>query len=68
LWHHQQLSGQPLRKTVVRMPGPSWMENFLMSKMTPLTTGSSLDGMLCRYLLNKMGLIALDGDNWNNWL
>ena len=26
LWHHQQRSGHPFRKTAVRMPGPSWME------------------------------------------
>ncbi len=26
LWHHQQESAHPLRKTVVRMPGPSWIE------------------------------------------
>jgi hypothetical protein len=26
LWHHQQERGQPLRKTVVLNPGPSWME------------------------------------------
>ena len=25
-----------MRKTVVRMPGPSWMANFLMSKMIPV--------------------------------
>ena len=26
LWHQEQRSGQPLRNTVVRMPGPSWRE------------------------------------------
>ena len=25
LWHHTQRSGHPLKKRVVRMPGPSWM-------------------------------------------
>ena len=35
LWHQRQLRGQPLRKTVVRIPGPSWMENFWMSKTRP---------------------------------
>ena len=28
LWHHLQLRGQPLRKTVVLIPGPSSVENF----------------------------------------
>ena len=26
-WHHRQASGHPLKKMVVRMPGPSWIEN-----------------------------------------
>jgi hypothetical protein len=30
LWHHQQRSGQPLKKTVVRMPGPSCSEYRMM--------------------------------------
>ena len=25
-WHQRQRRGQPLKNTVVRMPGPSWME------------------------------------------
>lgn len=35
LWHHAHLRGQPLRKKAVRMPGPSWMEYFRMSKTMP---------------------------------
>jgi hypothetical protein len=35
LWHHQQDSGQPFKNTVVRMPGPSWMEKRRMSKIKP---------------------------------
>jgi hypothetical protein len=35
LWHHEQRSGQPLRKTAVRIPGPSWIEKRRMSKTTP---------------------------------
>jgi len=31
-WHQRQRKGQPLRKTVVRMPGPSWVELREMSK------------------------------------
>lgn len=36
LWHHQQASGHPLRCTVVRVPGPSCIEYFFMSKMIPV--------------------------------
>ena len=35
LWHQTHERGQPLRKTVVRMPGPSWIANFLTSKTKP---------------------------------
>jgi hypothetical protein len=30
-----------LKKTVVRMPGPSWMENFLMSKTIPVVKSAT---------------------------
>ena len=36
LWHHRHRSGQPFRKTVVRMPGPSLIANFLMSNTVPV--------------------------------
>ena len=36
LWHQKQLREQPLRKTVVRMPGPSWIENRCMLKTMPV--------------------------------
>ena len=36
LQHHWQRRAQPLRKTIVRIPGPSWMEYFWMSKMRPV--------------------------------
>ena len=36
LWHHRHLRGHPFRKTVVRIPGPSWMANRLTSKITPV--------------------------------
>ena len=36
LWHHQQDKGQPFRKTVVRIPGPSWTANRFISKINPL--------------------------------
>jgi len=35
LEHHGQRSGQPLRNTSVRIPGPSWIENFWMSNTRP---------------------------------
>jgi hypothetical protein len=28
LWHHLQERGQPFKNTVVRIPGPSSVENF----------------------------------------
>lgn len=46
LQHQKQRRGHPLRKTVVRIPGPSCKENFCMLKTSPLTTFSSLQRML----------------------
>src|SRR5512138_2157939 len=40
LWHHRHESGQPLKKTVVRMPGPSLMEYFFRSKIVPVCTNT----------------------------
>jgi len=37
-----------LRKIVVRMPGPSWMENFFMSKMIPVIKRVSFRQFLSR--------------------
>ena len=37
LEHHTQLSGQPLKKTVVRMPGPSSMLYLWILKTVPVT-------------------------------
>ena len=34
--HHPQLSGQPLKNTVVRMPGPSLMLNFWILNILPV--------------------------------
>jgi hypothetical protein len=36
LWHHQQFNGQPLKKTVDRMPGPSWIAYLFMSNIIPV--------------------------------
>jgi hypothetical protein len=36
LWHQAQRRGQPLRKIVVRMPGPSCTANSLMSNSVPV--------------------------------
>jgi len=35
--HHTQLNGQPLKKTVVRMPGPSSMLYLWMLNTVPVT-------------------------------
>ncbi len=35
LWHHRQLSGHPLKNTVVRMPGPSSVENRCKCSISP---------------------------------
>jgi hypothetical protein len=40
LWHHQQESGHPFKNTVVRMPGPSCVENRMMLKMYPVFDSS----------------------------
>ena len=37
LWHQAQRSGQPLKKTVVRMPGPSSVERRCRCRMVPVT-------------------------------
>ena len=36
LLHQRQERGQPLKNTVVRMPGPSLMLNFWMLKIFPV--------------------------------
>ena len=36
LWHQKQCNGQPLRKTVVRIPGPSCVENRCILKTKPV--------------------------------
>ena len=36
LWHHQHESGQPLKKTAVRIPGPSWTANRMTWKTVAL--------------------------------
>ena len=42
LRHQRQRSGQPFKKTDVRIPGPSWIENRWISKMRPVTKTSLL--------------------------
>jgi hypothetical protein len=39
-WHQRQASEQPLKKTVVRTPGPSCSENRWMSKINASIDGS----------------------------
>ena len=36
LWHHRQRRLQPLKKTVLRIPGPSWDEQRWISNKTPV--------------------------------
>ena len=38
LLHQGQRSGQPFMNTVVRMPGPSWIENFWMLNTSPVSS------------------------------
>ena len=40
------LSGQPFRNTVVRIPGPSWIEYFWMLKISPVYMLDRKDGSL----------------------
>ena len=35
LWHHSHLNGHPFKKTVVLMPGPSFMANSSMLNIVP---------------------------------
>lgn len=35
LWHHVQRNGQPFKKIVVRIPGPSWIANSSMLNIIP---------------------------------
>jgi len=35
LWHQRQRNGQPLKKTLVRIPGPSLTEKGIISVITP---------------------------------
>ena len=42
LWHHAQRSGQPLKNTVVRTPGPSCRVNSLISNIRPVRVPPSL--------------------------
>ena len=36
LWHQRQDRGHPLKKTVVLIPGPSWIANLFISKIQPV--------------------------------
>jgi len=45
LWHQRQDRGHPLKKTVVRMPGPSCVAKRLISKMIPFTVYGCNNGM-----------------------
>jgi hypothetical protein len=38
LEHHLQLKGHPFMKMVVRIPGPSWTENFWILNIIPDTS------------------------------
>ena len=42
LWHHLQFRGQPLRKTVVLIPGPSSVENFCIDPISASNVPSSI--------------------------
>jgi len=42
LQHQRQLSGQPLRNTVVRMPGPSTNEPWMIWNTSPFGGASTL--------------------------
>lgn len=44
--HHRQRSGQPLRKTSVRIPGPSWTEKCWILVTTPVTSFSARAGLI----------------------
>jgi hypothetical protein len=48
LLHHRHRIGQPLRKTVVLIPGPSRMANLSMLKTQPVTSALSALSVLLK--------------------
>lgn len=66
LWHHQQASGQPLKKTVVRMPGPSWTENRWMLNMVAdlFTCFKFISCMYARWAESKRVFVVLSSWFW----
>src|SRR5512137_1854986 len=46
LLHHLQRSVQPLRKTVVRIPGPSWVEKCWIFRTTPFGAADGIGELL----------------------
>ena len=63
LWHQAQRKGQPVRKTVDRMPGPSWVENRLMNTRPAGLAGTCAQAsrVSFRYWRAVMPTVAL---NW----
>jgi hypothetical protein len=61
LWHHQQLNGQPFRNRVVRMPGPSCVENRIMLKMVPVAdSGPATDGKKQRWDAEPIRVVGIE--------
>jgi len=42
LWHHMHVSGHPLKKTVLLMPGPSSVDMRWMRRIVPWCLSSAL--------------------------
>src|SRR5512139_793956 len=49
LEHHLQRSEQPLRKTLVRMPGPSWVQKCWMFRTRPVGALGFVAGLLMAF-------------------
>jgi len=47
--HHLQRSGQPLKNTVVRIPGPSLMLNFWMLNSLPVASIARPPSVFLKY-------------------
>jgi hypothetical protein len=55
LLHHGQDKGQPLKNTMVRMPGPSFNENFWIPEIIPLIAANSLNSFWLKSLAKGAG-------------
>jgi hypothetical protein len=59
-WHQMHLRGQPLRNTVVRIPGPSWRENRWILLMMAFSRPSDEGFVLIVHAFKKCRMILFN--------